>query len=175
MQIYSIVDLGESDFISDLNFNNNKQQQCKLWKQLERFITHKETWRQKNMLASSMEIIHDIHTLCMVCFPSPPPPRYTKKNPPIGDCIISSFIIKHKTYTIYYYLWNTEIHKTFPLLLLLSCLKYNIRVITIFNNNAGLLDCCKDVLNYMFSLWIIRYTERNNNKVWNRLLKLKKI
>lgn len=105
----------------------------------------------------------------------PPPPRYTKKNPPIGDCIISSFIIKHKTYTIYYYLWNTEIHKTFPLLLLLSCLKYNICVITIFNNNAGLLDCCKDVLNYMFSLWIIRYTERNNNKVWNRLLKLKKI
>ena len=143
MQIYSIVDLGESDFISDLNFNNNKQQQCKLWKQLERFITHKETWRQKNMLASSMEIIHDIHTLCMVCFPLPPPP------PPHPN-------------------------QTFPLLLL-SCLKYNIRVITIFNNNAGLLDCCKDVLNYMFSLWIIRYTERNNNKVWNRLLKLKKI
>ena len=41
MQIYSIVDLGESDFISDLNFNNNKQQ-CKLWKQLERFITIKK-------------------------------------------------------------------------------------------------------------------------------------
>lgn len=79
MQIYSIVDFGESDFISDLNFNNNKQQQCKLWKQLERFITHKETWRQKNMLASSMEIIHDIHTLCMVCFPSPPPTLYQEK------------------------------------------------------------------------------------------------
>ena len=39
-----------------------------------------------------------------------------------------------------------------------------------------MLDCwiAVDVLNYMFSLWIIRYTERNNNKVWNRLLKLKK-